>query len=71
MNFLPHQPTQHELRQKNQNFAKAARDGKKPTKPSRQERLAKQSPVPLWALGIVVFVVCGGVIFELARLIFL
>ena len=53
-------PTQHELRQKNQSFAKAAREGRKPTKPSRQERLEKQSPVPLWVLALIVFVVCGG-----------
>ena len=53
-------PTQHEIRQKNQSFAKAAREGRKPTKPSRQERLAKRSPVPLWALAIIIFVVCGG-----------
>lgn len=64
-------PTQHEIRQKNQSFAKAAREGRKATKPSRQERLAKQSPIPLWALSLIVFIVCGGVIFELARLIFL
>ncbi|KAH8101040.1 hypothetical protein DFH11DRAFT_1524188, partial [Phellopilus nigrolimitatus] len=64
-------PTQHELHLKNQKFAKAAREGKKPTKLSRQERLAKQSPIPVWALGVVVFVVCGGVVFELAKLIFL
>lgn len=54
------QPTEHDLRLKNQNFAKAASAGRKPTKPSRQERAAKQSPVPVWALSVMVFIVCGG-----------
>ncbi|TRM61665.1 hypothetical protein BD626DRAFT_501774 [Schizophyllum amplum] len=64
-------PTEFEMRQRNAKFAAAARSGKKPTHPSRQDRLAKRSPVSTWALGLVVFVVCGGVLFELARLIFL
>ncbi|KAF5368171.1 hypothetical protein D9758_002476 [Tetrapyrgos nigripes] len=64
-------PTQFEMRQKNAKFAKDARSGKKPTNPSRQEQLAKRSPINTWALGIVVFVVIGGVLFELARLLFL
>ncbi|TDL20888.1 hypothetical protein BD410DRAFT_771937 [Rickenella mellea] len=64
-------PTAHEIRQKNASFANAARSGKNPTKPSRQEQLAKKSPVGTWALIAVLFVVCGGVIFELARLVFL
>jgi len=64
-------PTNFELRQKNEKFARDARAGKKPTKLSRKDRIAKQSPIPMWALGLVVFVVCGGVLFELARIIFL
>ncbi|KII93936.1 hypothetical protein PLICRDRAFT_171634 [Plicaturopsis crispa FD-325 SS-3] len=64
-------PTEFERRQKNTKFANAARAGKKPTKPSRQELLSKRSPVSLWALGIVLFVVVGGVLFELARILFL
>jgi len=64
-------PTEFELRQKNQLFANKARAGKKPTNPSRQEKLAKKSPISLWALGVIVFVVVGGVIFELVRIIFL
>lgn len=64
-------PTQFELRQKNAQFADKARAGKNPVKPSRQERLAKRSPISLWALGAVLFVVLGGVFFELIRIIFL
>ena len=48
------------MKKKNEKFAADARAGKKPTKLSRQERLAKRSPINLWALGAVVFVVCGG-----------
>ena len=50
----------HEIKQKNASFANAARQGKNPTKPSRQDQLAKRSPIPPWALGAVIFVVCGG-----------
>ncbi|KAI6031351.1 hypothetical protein PISMIDRAFT_671094 [Pisolithus microcarpus 441] len=64
-------PTQFELRQKNAQFANAVRSGKKAVRPSRQEQLSKRSPISLWALGIVLFVVVGGVLFELVRLIFL
>ncbi|KAH7930460.1 hypothetical protein BV22DRAFT_64806 [Leucogyrophana mollusca] len=64
-------PTEFEMRKKNAQFASAARAGKKPTKPSRQEKLAKRSPISLWALGMVLFVVVGGVIFEIARILFL
>lgn len=64
-------PTQFELRQRNEKFAKDAREGKKPTHPSRQERLSKRSPLNLWALGVIIFVVLGGVLFELVRIIFL
>jgi len=64
-------PTQFELRHKNAQFANAVKTGKKATKPSRQEQLSKRSPVSLWALGIVLFVVVGGVLFELARILFL
>ncbi|KAF8240795.1 hypothetical protein L208DRAFT_1352330, partial [Tricholoma matsutake] len=53
-------PTQFELRQRNEKFAKDAREGKKPTHPSRQERLSKRSPLNLWALGVIIFVVLGG-----------
>ncbi|KAI0095251.1 hypothetical protein BDY19DRAFT_916960 [Irpex rosettiformis] len=64
-------PTEFELRQKNAQFANRARTGKNPVKQSRQDRLAKRSPISLWALGIVLFVVVGGVFFEIIRLIFL
>ncbi|THV06509.1 hypothetical protein K435DRAFT_773205 [Dendrothele bispora CBS 962.96] len=64
-------PTEFEMRQRNAKFAKDARSGKKPTHPSRQEVMAKRSPINTWALGIVLFVVVGGVLFEVARLLFL
>ncbi|TFK42030.1 hypothetical protein BDQ12DRAFT_599061, partial [Crucibulum laeve] len=64
-------PTEFEMRQRNAKFQKDARAGKNPTHPSRQEKLAKRSPVGLWALGLIVFVVVGGVLFELVRVIFL
>ncbi|KAE9400974.1 hypothetical protein BT96DRAFT_880756 [Gymnopus androsaceus JB14] len=69
--LLSPQPTEFEMRKRNEKFAKDAREGKKPTHLSRQEKLAKRSPISFWALGVVVFVVMGGVLFELARLIFL
>jgi hypothetical protein len=64
-------PTEFDLRRKNAQFANAVRSGKKAVKPSRQEMMGKRSPISLWALGIVLFVVIGGVLFELARLVFL
>ncbi|KAH7886227.1 hypothetical protein F5I97DRAFT_1809650, partial [Phlebopus sp. FC_14] len=64
-------PTQFELRHKNAQFANAVRSGKKAVKPSRQEQLSKRSPISLWALGMVIFVVLGGVLFEVAKLLFL
>ena len=48
------------MRQKNAQFANRARAGKNPVKQSRQDKLAKRSPISLWALGIVLFVVVGG-----------
>ncbi|KAJ7597290.1 hypothetical protein C8J56DRAFT_1041497 [Mycena floridula] len=60
------------MRQRNAKFAKDARSpGKKPTHPSRQERLSKVPRLNMWALGIISFVVIGGVLFEIARLLFL
>jgi hypothetical protein len=59
-NWNLEQPTEFEIRQKNTQFAAAARAGKKPVNPSRQERLSKRSPINVWALGIVLFVVVGG-----------
>lgn len=53
------------MRKKNEKFASDARAGKKPTKLSRQERLLKRSPISLFALGIVLFVVVGGGAFYL------
>ena len=48
------------MRQRNNKFAADVREGKKATHPSRQEKLARRSPLNLWALGLVVFVVMGG-----------
>ncbi|KAG6817589.1 hypothetical protein H0H87_006966, partial [Tephrocybe sp. NHM501043] len=53
-------PTEFEMRQRNAKFAKDARSGKKPTHPSRQEQLAKRSPINIYALGLIAFVVIGG-----------
>jgi len=64
-------PTEFELRRRNAQFAEKARAGKKTVKPSRQEILSKRSPLSLWALGAVLFVVVGGVFLELLRVLFL
>jgi len=48
------------MRQRNEQFGAKARSGKNPVNASRKEKLAKQSPIGLWALGIVLFVVVGG-----------
>ena len=48
------------MRQRNNKFANDVRAGKKAAHPSRQEKLAQRSPLNLWALGLVVFVVMGG-----------
>jgi Ribosome associated membrane protein RAMP4 len=48
------------MRQRNAKFANDVRAGKKAIHPSRQDKLAKRSPLSLWALGLVVFVVLGG-----------
>ncbi|KAJ7292938.1 hypothetical protein C8J57DRAFT_1161297 [Mycena rebaudengoi] len=64
-------PTEFELKQRNAKFAAAAKAGKKPTHLSRAEQLAKRSPINIWALGAIVFVVMGGVLFELVKLLFL
>ncbi|KAI3621912.1 hypothetical protein WG66_015962 [Moniliophthora roreri] len=54
-------PTEFEMRQRNAKFAKDAKAGKKPTHLSRQEKQAKQSPIGLWALGVVLFIRTGQV----------
>ncbi|KAI9513127.1 hypothetical protein F5148DRAFT_972538, partial [Russula earlei] len=60
-----------DIRQRNEQFTTKARTGKNPVNESRKEKLAKQSPIGLWALGLVLLVVVGGVFFEAIRLIFL
>lgn len=64
-------PTAFEMRKRNDKFAKDAREGKKPTHLSRQQKFERSSPINLWALGLICFVVVGGVVFELVRFIFL
>ena len=48
------------MRQRNEQFGAKARAGKNPVNASRKDKLAKQSPIGLWALSIVLFVVVGG-----------
>lgn len=64
-------PTEFEMRQRNAKFAKDAKEGKKPTHLSRQEKLAKKSPINIYALGAILFVIFGGVLFELVKIMFL
>lgn len=64
-------PTEFEMRRKNEAFAKAARDGKRTVNPTRAELAKKRSPVGLGILALLGFVVVGGTLFELVRLIFL
>ncbi|TEB32310.1 hypothetical protein FA13DRAFT_1731495 [Coprinellus micaceus] len=64
-------PTEFEMRRRNEKFAKDVREGKKATHSSRADKLAQRSPISAWALGVVMFVVFGGVIFELVRIMFL
>ncbi len=49
-----------DIRQRNEQFSSKARAGKNPVNASRKERLEKQSPIPLWALGLILVVVIGG-----------
>ncbi|KAK0541267.1 hypothetical protein OC835_000251 [Tilletia horrida] len=60
--------TSRQVRQRNERFAQAARDGKKPVKASFAERNPPKPAVHPAVLGVVVFVVVGGVFFELLRL---
>lgn len=54
------QPTEFEMRHRNTKFANDVRAGKHATHLSRQDKLARRSPLNIWALGLVVFVVIGG-----------
>jgi len=54
------QPTQFEIRQRNEKFAKDVREGKTATHAARKDKLTQRNPVGLWALGLVVFVIIGG-----------
>ncbi|KZV99250.1 hypothetical protein EXIGLDRAFT_725878 [Exidia glandulosa HHB12029] len=64
-------PTEFEMRRKNEAFAARARDGKPTQNKTRAERAQKRSPVGLGLLAILGFVVVGGTLFELVRIIFL
>jgi len=48
------------MRQRNEKFAKDARDGRNPTHLSRKQKLEKNSPINIWALGLICFVLIGG-----------
>ncbi|KAJ2920617.1 hypothetical protein H1R20_g16478, partial [Candolleomyces eurysporus] len=54
------QPTEFEMRRRNEKFAKDVREGKKATHSSRADKIAHKSPISAWALGVVIFVVFGG-----------
>ncbi|KAJ3502281.1 hypothetical protein NMY22_g18638 [Coprinellus aureogranulatus] len=55
-----YQPTEFEMRRRNEKFAKDVREGKKATHSSRAEKLAQRSPISAWALGIVILCAVGG-----------
>jgi len=54
------QPTAFEMRQKNEKFAQKVREGKHAVKPSMRDRIVNKTPIPMWALGLCIFVVMGG-----------
>ncbi|KAL9934713.1 hypothetical protein V8E36_006488 [Tilletia maclaganii] len=56
-----------QVRQRNEKFFQATRDGKKPVKASYAERNPAKPAVHPAILGIIVFGVVGGVFFELLR----
>ncbi|PWN29839.1 hypothetical protein BDZ90DRAFT_230677 [Jaminaea rosea] len=58
------------IRAKNARNAEAHRRGQTKPRPAYAERAmtSKKPAVPAWAVGMVCFVVIGGVFFELARL---
>ncbi|CAE6407541.1 unnamed protein product [Rhizoctonia solani] len=64
-------PTAHDIKTKNARYAQNARAGKTVPRASYRDRLAKKSPLGYTALTAVMFVVFGGVMFELVRLFFL
>ncbi|KIO16831.1 hypothetical protein M407DRAFT_246909 [Tulasnella calospora MUT 4182] len=57
------------MRRRNNEFLKKVRENK-PTANSAQTELSR-NPMAKWMVGMLCFVVIGGVFFELARLIFL
>jgi hypothetical protein len=48
------------MRQRNAQFATAAKSGRNPTNPSRKEQLARKPPIPMWVIGIIAFALIGG-----------
>jgi len=58
-----------EMRKKNQDFLQKVRENKPTAKKARSD--VKKNPLGMFALAIVGFVIFGGVVFELLRLIFL
>ncbi|KAH8922079.1 hypothetical protein BT69DRAFT_269757 [Atractiella rhizophila] len=58
-----------ELRKRSERYEKAIRKGEHANLPSRREVAQKsKTPVPKWLVGVFLFVVVGGVFFELIRL---
>jgi len=61
----------HDIKVKNAAFAKDVRQGKPATRPSKRETAEKKTVISNTTLAIVAFVVIGGVLFELAQIMFL
>jgi len=62
--------TAHDIKVKNNAFANDVRKGKTAVRPSQRQKAEQRAPLSTIALGIVAFVVFGGIIFELAQIIF-
>ncbi|RSH84306.1 uncharacterized protein EHS24_005821 [Apiotrichum porosum] len=60
------QPSQADIRRKNANFVARATAGKSTTRPAR----SKQRGVGTWVLAGLFFLLVGGTVVELIRLIF-
>lgn len=62
--------TAHDIKVKNNAFANDVRKGRPAVRMSSREKAEQKLPVSKWALAAIAFVVIGGVIFELANVIF-
>ncbi|KAF8323735.1 hypothetical protein DL93DRAFT_2161868 [Clavulina sp. PMI_390] len=63
-------PNAHDIKVKNNAFANDVRKGRPAVRMSSREKAEQKVPLSKWALGAVVFVVIGGVFFELASYMF-